>query len=776
MPASINRTKIVKFHRGQDAPGGGFINVASLMHDVVKKMTATGGGFKVVYASKLDTNLNTVAWGTLTSSGGVMTWTPGATPGVGSPASGTIYRIGTGPTASVILEAIGPTDGTVTTGWVNYLNPTAGFTGTVAGVGGQTLPKEPWRVKFELLSTESVAAYVATPLQLPGYIGSGGDVIADPDSPGLPGSHSRLTDGGGNPVDAAGAIGAKQYISTYRQITTALIASGGLGYKVGDYIAEDSYYLSGATGASGITYSVSGNSAAPARGRAIFKVETVTLPTVTGTVSSGSLIVTAVTTGPLTLGLDVQWTVGSTVTTVNIAKQTINTDTSSANEAASYTSGVTSIVGGITVPSLTLSNGTPVIVPGQFVVGTGIPADTVVASVNPTASNGLYTITLCTAGSFGSANTPVNPTTISGTVYFYKTGSTGTYTVTGSGTITTPTTIVGTTGPVKSLGIVDPGKYPGSAAGNATASATPGATLKISSSGSGCKLTYTLSDGAASIDEIDSYQGLYNRGGRVGAQGASYPLTYELSITNSGFFLGIYESNWATQVGGTTVTTGGTQDPGRFNWMLVQRPVDRQNGVILDNYESSTSKHPVFCVNGVGGRYYTFVVREKDIAHPTAGPAAYADIKYYNADGGTTGTLVSPYASPQISSTLAAKYNDFSYRVPATLNTEDNHLLFNPENQISLTEDKKYLVTFPHNLSTPRFRYTEELDMIGFTSSDVLMTGQEITISTYQYTGSAGGKPSGDTGTRTYLALPPSGKYNTGLRICVVRTTGNGAG
>jgi len=768
MPVSINRTKIVKFHRGQDAPGGGFINVASLMHDVVTKMTATGGGFKVVYASRLDTNLNTVAWGTLSSSGGVMTWAPGAIPGVGSPASGTTYRIGTGPTASVILEAVGPTDGAATSGWVNYLNPTAGFTGTVGGVGGVTLPKEPWRVKFELLSTESVAAYVATPLQLPGYIGSAGSVIADPDNPGLPGSHSRLTDGAGNPVDAAGAVGAKQFISSYRQITTALIANGGLGYKVGDYIAEDSYFASGSTGASGITYSVAG--AAPARGRAIFKVETVTLPTVTGAVTAGVLTVTAVVTGPLTLGLDVQWTAGSTVTIVSISKQTTNTDTSTANTAVSFQSGVTSTTGGITVPSFTN------IAAGQFVVGTGIPVDTVVSSVNTTPANGLYTINLCTAASFGSATpTAVTPSAITGTVNFYRTGSTGTYSVTGAGT-TTSTTIIGTTGPVKSLGIVDPGKYPGSAAGNATASATPGATLRISSLGSGCTLTYTLSDGAASIDEIDSYQGLYNRGGRVGAQGASYPLTYELSITNSGFFLGIYESNWATQVGGTTITTGNTQDPGRFNWMLVQRPVDRQNGVVLDNYESSTSKHPVFCVNGVGGRYYTFVVREKDIAHPTAGPAAYADIKYYNADGGTTGTLVSPYASPQISSTLAAKYNDFSYRVPATLNTEDNHLLFNPENQISLTEDKKYLVTFPHNLSTPRFRYTEELDMIGFTSSDVLMTGQEITISTYQYTGSVGGKPSGDTGNRTYLALPPSGKYNTGLRICVVRTTGNGAG
>jgi hypothetical protein len=187
--------------------------------------------------------------------------------------------------------------------------------------------------------------------------------------------------------------------------------------------------------------------------------------------------------------------------------------------------------------------------------------------------------------------------------------------------------------------------------------------------------------------------------------------------------------------------------------MVVQRPVDRNTGVILDLVTSTTSKHPVFCVNGVAGRYYTFVVREKDIAHPTSGPEDHTKIAYYNSSGGTSGTLVSGYVGTM-------GYNNYVYRVPAVLNSEDNHLLFNPENQISLTEDKKYLVSFPHNLSTPRFRYTEELDLVGLTSADVLMSGQVITINTY-----------GEAADRNYLALPPSGKYNTGLRICVAKTT-----
>jgi len=76
---------------------------------------------------------------------------------------------------------------------------------------------------------------------------------------------------------------------------------------------------------------------------------------------------------------------------------------------------------------------------------------------------------------------------------------------------------------------------------------------------------------------------------------------------------------------------------------------------------------------------------------------------------------------------------------------------------VSLTEDKTYLLSFPHNLTTPRYRYTEELDMIGTTSSDVVMSGQDIQFKTY-----------GEVGPRTYRALPANGPLNTGLRIAVL--------
>jgi hypothetical protein len=84
-------------------------------------------------------------------------------------------------------------------------------------------------------------------------------------------------------------------------------------------------------------------------------------------------------------------------------------------------------------------------------------------------------------------------------------------------------------------------------------------------------------------------------------------------------------------------------------------------------------------------------------------------------------------------------------------------MIFNISNQVSLTEDKKYLLTFPHNLTTPRFRYTEELDLIGLTSADVVMASSNVSFRVY-----------GESHDRVYTALPPSSGYNTGARVCVL--------
>lgn len=325
---------------------------------------------------------------------------------------------------------------------------------------------------------------------------------------------------------------------------------------------------------------------------------------------------------------------------------------------------------------------------------------------------------------------------------------------------------------------------------------------------------------AGIFEDTDLNQGIYNRKLRVANQPQTFPLSYVLTITNRGFFLGIFEGSWSTTRAATTTNSN------YFNWILVQRPVDRGTGKIL-----TAGKAPVFHINSVNYKYYKSVVRESDILHPTAGPlpvphpgwiivaknpngkskdwqdptnwivesyetllgstppTSGADpnapkanfisngilkpgMKLFSPTGKLIGTIKSVDSETQLTLTSKPKFeimmsekSTFGYltedlealRVLADRHSPDSHAIFNSVEQVSLTEDKTYLLSFPHNLTTPRFRYTEELDMIGTTSSDVVMGGQDIQFKTY-----------GEVGPRTYRALSPNGALNTGLRIAAL--------
>jgi hypothetical protein len=231
-------------------------------------------------------------------------------------------------------------------------------------------------------------------------------------------------------------------------------------------------------------------------------------------------------------------------------------------------------------------------------------------------------------------------------------------------------------------------------------------------------------------DAGEPTQGFLNRKTRVGTDGNAYPLNYSLTITNRGVFFGCWEGSFSVLQRTSRLTTDNY-----FNWFLIQRPVDRVTGKTL-----TTGKSPVFCINSVGYRYWQFIVRETDVLHPSQGDADARRL-YANPD---TGVIVTSETCP--------------YRVPADAHWKDSFAVINSSNQISLTEDSKYLVSFLHNLTTPRFRYSEELDMLGQTSADVCMASNEISVTAYQ-----------ESTQRVYKALPANGTYNSGLRIAVLK-------
>lgn len=231
-----------------------------------------------------------------------------------------------------------------------------------------------------------------------------------------------------------------------------------------------------------------------------------------------------------------------------------------------------------------------------------------------------------------------------------------------------------------------------------------GAQMGASSTQSAINSTgqYSLPPGVQS-DEVT--KGIINRTVRVGTSGAGFPLSYRLSITPRGIWLGVWED----------ATT--QESSNYFNWFLVQRPVDRTTGAVL-----TTGKAPVFCVSGVGGSYWQFVVRESDILRP-------------------------------------------GKRRVADSNDEDSEAVLNTEDQVSLSEDGKYIVTFPSRLNTSRYRYPHELDMLATTSADVVSQFSDVPLTVY-----------GESSARSYKAMQANGANNTGMRILIIQNGGGISG
>jgi hypothetical protein len=143
------------------------------------------------------------------------------------------------------------------------------------------------------------------------------------------------------------------------------------------------------------------------------------------------------------------------------------------------------------------------------------------------------------------------------------------------------------------------------------------------------------------------------------------------------------------------------------SWFLVQSPVDKLTGDPL-----LTDNSPIFCVYSCDSQEIKkFVVSEADVARP----------------------------SPSVS---------------AEVDTLNSAAIINGQEQVSIAKGNKYLVTFPNRLNTDRYAYTEELDMIAYTSADVIAEESEIPVTVYSE-----GAP------RVYRALKANRANNSGMRL-----------
>lgn len=223
---------------------------------------------------------------------------------------------------------------------------------------------------------------------------------------------------------------------------------------------------------------------------------------------------------------------------------------------------------------------------------------------------------------------------------------------------------------------------------------------------------------------------------RVNSQGAnnSYPLNYQLTMTNRGMALVVWEDNQEevprenTPSAGFQKATDPVQVYGNspVRWFVIQRAVDRNTGAVRGGYSlrggkkwslvDEQSRCPVFCVfgNSNPAYYQKFVVRENDQLTP-------------------------------------------SPKRPASVDTVDSAAILNPWPQQSVTEQGEFIVTFVSNLSTSRFRYGDEMDLIGTVGSEVVGHGTKIRVKVYN-----------DTQTREYTAMYGNLPYGQGMKIMIL--------
>lgn len=198
--------------------------------------------------------------------------------------------------------------------------------------------------------------------------------------------------------------------------------------------------------------------------------------------------------------------------------------------------------------------------------------------------------------------------------------------------------------------------------------------------------------------------------------GEALPLSYHLTWTDHGIFF----SMWAESFDGAGDC---------FNWFLIQRPVDCQTGQIIVH-----GKAPLVCmfsqvgnnssfnlnnISSISESILYFIVRENDISMPTV-------------------------------------------CVSACVPTADSLPMINPIQQVSLMESGEFVTRFPQGFCTARHVYDYKLDMVAYTSADVLSQWSKPSFTLF-----------GESQPRRYKALNANFPNNTGMRI-LVQDSGKG--
>lgn len=197
------------------------------------------------------------------------------------------------------------------------------------------------------------------------------------------------------------------------------------------------------------------------------------------------------------------------------------------------------------------------------------------------------------------------------------------------------------------------------------------------------------------------------------ADTSAYPLTYDFITTDHGIALHINAEGFDNT--GTA-----------FSWFVVQRGVQSTDTKPGD-------QSPLFAIFSCGGG----LAGDPDTFKPDA-------IQRY--------TVI--------------EEGIYSATVPlsAVQPTPDSAPIINPLQQVMIAEGNRAIVLFPQMINTQRYVYFATLDMLGYTSADVLSAGSEVQLN-----------PLKATNKTKYLGMNANGKDNRGMRLMLPIGTGDAA-
>jgi len=251
----------------------------------------------------------------------------------------------------------------------------------------------------------------------------------------------------------------------------------------------------------------------------------------------------------------------------------------------------------------------------------------------------------------------------------------------------------------------------------------------------------------------------------------TYPITYRVTLTERGFFLALYNE-------------AGVDENDNYAWICCQRTVNNETGLPRTDEASRFPVHCIYSCSREGitprdfGVYFSESAANLQTVDNELGPIYDPQGNSYNVSELTDSLyILNPYDREDYLADefLEKKIWRFVIREMdilkpwdahkrATKHQTDSNAIINPQEQLAITDDNRFVITFPTGLTSQRYMYPkEEMDLICFSSAEVVAESSNVPMQTYKYDGT-------NIDYRRYQGIRSTLPNGNGMRVmCLVQ-------